>query len=270
MLMLETAKYLGTNKLSIHAGGVYISLTHYTEENLPMGPQPQHAHVNPHLTLLLQGGTEEKWKSGVFERLAGDVVFYPTGQPHQNCQTRVGSKNLNVEFDPAFFKENDISESAMEAAVEKTPATKFLLLKIYKEMMLADPFSVQSSRMLLLSLLEGPDRLYKKGSATRPAWITKVREYIHDRWNEPVTLQELSLAAGVHPITISKHFPRYFSCTLGEYHRRLKIEKALGLIKMSDLSLIEIAFECGFADQSHFIRVFRMMTGFIPSDFRKL
>jgi AraC family transcriptional regulator len=270
MLMLETAKYLGINTSSIYGGGIYISLTHYKEENLPIGPQPQHAHVNPHLTLLLQGGTEEKWNNGVFERFAGDIVFYPTAKPHQNLQTRAGSKNLNFEFEPSFFKENEISESAMEMAADKTPATKFLLLKVYKEMMFADPSSVESSRMLLLSLLEGPDRFYQKGSAAHPAWIIKVREYIHDRWNEPVTLQELSFVAGVHPITISKHFPRYFSCTLGEYHRRLKIEKAFGLIKSSDLSLIEIAFECGFADQSHFIRVFRMMTGFIPNDFRRL
>jgi AraC family transcriptional regulator len=270
MLMLETAKYLGTNKSSIYAGGVYISLTHYKDENLP--PLPLHAHTNPHLTLLLQGGTEEKWQNGVFERFAGDIVFYPAAKPHQNLQTLAGSKNLNFEFEPAFFKENNLTESAIAEAANKTPATKFLLLKVYKEMMLADPASDESIRMLLLCLMNGPDGVYKKGPANKPfpGWIITLREYLHDRWNEPVTLHELSQVAGVHPVTISKHFPRYFSCTLGEYLRRLKIEKALGMIKSSNLSLMEIAFECGFADQSHFIRVFRTTTGFIPNDFRRL
>ena len=130
----------------------------------------------------------------------------------------------------------------------------------------------ESIHLLLLDVLASPERLYKKESGHKPVpgWIGKVREYLADRWNETVSLQELSRASGVHPITISKHFPRYFSCTLGEYLRRLKIEKALALVKSSNRSLMEIAFECGFADQSHFIRVFKGLTGFIPNDFRKL
>ena len=105
---------------------------------------------------------------------------------------------------------------------------------------------------------------------TRPDWVIKVREFLHDNWDKPISLWELSLVAGVHPITISKHFPFYFSCTLGEYLRSLKIEKALGLIKSTRRSLLDIAMECGFADQSHFTRVFKLMTGFLPNDFRKL
>ncbi len=57
---------------------------------------------------------------------------------------------------------------------------------------------------------------------------------------------------GVHPVTISKYFPRYFSCTLGEYMRKLKIEKSLSLIKSPGNSLTNVAYACGFFDQSHF------------------
>ena len=268
--MLEAAKYLGTNQSCVYAGGVFVSLTQYGEEKTP--GFPEHAHVNPHLTFLLQGGTEEKWKKGVYERFAGELVFYPAGEPHQNLQTQGGSKNINFEFDPTFFAQNDLDESAIARAMSKTAATKFLLLKVYREMAFGDPGMGESIHLLLLDVLASPERLYKKESGNKPVsgWIGKVREYLADRWNETVSLQELSQASGVHPITISKHFPRYFSCTLGEYLRRLKIEKALALVKSSNRSLMEIAFECGFADQSHFIRVFKGLTGFIPNDFRKL
>jgi AraC family transcriptional regulator len=267
MLILETAKYLGTNVSCVYAGGVFVSLTQYREEKTPSFPQ--HAHVNPHLTLLLQGGTEEKWHKGVYERFAGDIVFYPAGEPHQNLQTLGGSKNINLEFDPSFFFQNDLDESAIAKAAGKTATTKFLLLKVYREMLLGDPGRDESIRLLLLDLLTGPEK--KEASyKSQPPWVGKVRQYLADKWNEPVSLQELSAVSGVHPITISKHFPRYFSCTLGEYLRRLKVEKALALVKSSNRSLMEIAFECGFADQSHFIRVFKALTGFIPNDFRKL
>jgi AraC family transcriptional regulator len=220
----------------------------------------------------LQGGTEEKWSNGVYHRLAGNIVYYPANEPHHNLKTLAGSKNINFEFEPSFFRQNELSESAIETAAGKTPVAKFLLLKVYKEMLSGDPCSGESIRLQLLHLLQGPEHVYKKRSRNKPhpEWITKVRDYLQARWNEPVTLQELSLAAAVHPTTISKHFPRYFSCTLGEYLRRLKIERALKLVKSSKLSLMEIAFECGFADQSHFIRVFKGLTGFIPNDFRKL
>ena len=66
MLILEIAKYLGSNFACYETDGIWVSLTQYTEENLPN--YELHAHVNPHLTLLLQGGTVEKRKSGTYER----------------------------------------------------------------------------------------------------------------------------------------------------------------------------------------------------------
>jgi AraC family transcriptional regulator len=266
MLMLETAKYLGTNKTCVQAGGVSVSLTHYQEEKEP--GFPMHAHINPHLTLLLAGGTAEKWEGGICERMAGDIVYYPAGEPHHNLQTLGGSKNINVEFEPSFFTRHEIDESVVALAVNKNTTTKFLLLKVYRELICADIFSPASVDMLILELLNGSDR--NNNNKRIPEWMKKVQQYLSDNWDKTVTLQELSRAAEVHPTTISKYFPLYFSCTLGEYLRRIKIEKSLALIKSSRLSLLEIALECGFADQSHFIRVFKMTTGFLPNDFRKL
>ena len=73
----------------------------------------------------------------------------------------------------------------------------------------------------------------------------------------------------LHPVTLSRQFHNYFSCTLGEYIRKLKIAKAITLIKSTKNPLTEIAYQCGF-DQSHFIRSFKQLTGFLPMSFRKL
>ncbi|RDC58741.1 helix-turn-helix transcriptional regulator [Adhaeribacter pallidiroseus] len=95
-------------------------------------------------------------------------------------------------------------------------------------------------------------------------------EILQDKWNEPVTLPELASLTQVHPVTISKHFTRYFACTLGEYRRKLKVNKSLALLRNPHLSLTDVALECGFADQSHFIRIFKEMTGWLPKHFKKL
>jgi AraC family transcriptional regulator len=42
------------------------------------------------------------------------------------------------------------------------------------------------------------------------------------------------------------------------------------LLQKTDLTLTEIAFDCGFSDQSHFIRVFKEVTGYSPGKIRRL
>jgi AraC family transcriptional regulator len=93
---------------------------------------------------------------------------------------------------------------------------------------------------------------------------------MHDRWNESLSLQVLSDETGIHPVTISYYFPKYFACTFGAYMRKLKVSHALTLMKAGNTSLTSIAYECGFADQSHFIHTFKNLTGFLPAKYRKL
>ena len=102
-----------------------------------------------------------------------------------------------------------------------------------------------------------------------PRWMHRLDELLNEKWNEPVTLKELSVSTETHPVTISKNFRKYFSCTLGEYMRKLKIDRSIPLIKNSNMSLTDIASHCGFADQSHFTRTFLRTTGFLPKEFRR-
>jgi AraC family transcriptional regulator len=140
------------------------------------------------------------------------------------------------------------------------------MLKIYKELLIKDDNSDCSIEILLLNLIESKNSAKNR----RPIWIENVLELLNDNWSEPITLKDMADAANVHPITISKHFPKYFACTLGEYRRRFKIDKSLDLIKTSRFSLTEIAQRCGFSDQSHFTRTFKQVTGFLPRDYRSL
>jgi AraC-like DNA-binding protein len=69
------------------------------------------------------------------------------------------------------------------------------------------------------------------------------------------------------------HFARSFRHSTGiSPHRWLmhrRVERAMGLLKQSRLPIIEIALSCGFADQSHFTRVFTSMHGSAPGRWRR-
>jgi transcriptional regulator GlxA family with amidase domain len=64
------------------------------------------------------------------------------------------------------------------------------------------------------------------------------------------------------------HFSRAFKTATGlsPYHwlRRERLRKAEKLLMEQNLTLYEVALECGFHDQSHFSRVFRTDMGLSP------
>jgi len=49
----------------------------------------------------------------------------------------------------------------------------------------------------------------------------------------------------------------------------LKIKRTIGMIKSSQVDLSAVAYACGFFDQSHFIRKFKSLTGFLPTQYQK-
>jgi len=227
-----------------------------------------HYHESAHVSFVLEGGVLDKRKTWEIERLSGEAMFFHAGEPHRTIIGAFPTKNINLAIEHNFLHENLATEAAIESAVDTNPNAKFIMLKIYKELVSEDVFSDCSIKMLLLELLHTNSKTGSENSS--PGWIKTVAELTRDKWNESLSLKDLSEAAGIHPITISKHFSKYFSCTFGEYMRRLKIEKSLQFLKASSFSLTEIAAECGFSDQSHFIRTFKQLTGILPNKYKKL
>lgn len=264
MKILAPATYLGIRTGYQQAYGLGVSVTSYQPGALL--DTSFHAHVNPHLTLLLQGGTLEKRQRGQYERRTGDLVFFHAGEGHQNSHTLLPSRNINLEFSADFLHTFGISETAMGEALKRSPDAPFLPLRVHNELQAGDACSADSVAMLVLNVL-GP---VSRGHRTRPPWVRLVAEMLRDRWNQPVSLPELAAAAGVHPVTLSKYFPRYFGVTLGQYLRRLRVLRALALIHSTSLSLTQVAYECGFYDQIHFTRAFRECTGMLPKAFKKM
>lgn len=105
-----------------------------------------------------------------------------------------------------------------------------------------------------------------------PNWAKELKELIQDQIDTNFTfdLKEISSSLKVHPSYLSREFSKYFDdLSFGDYIRKLRIDKAIDLIKTSQYSLTEIAYLTGFSDQSHFTRIFKKHTGKNPSVFKK-
>jgi AraC-like DNA-binding protein len=71
----------------------------------------------------------------------------------------------------------------------------------------------------------------------------------------------------------ASYFSRAFKVSFGEtfskYVARRRTERAQELMVMTDERLCEIALSCGFADQSHFTRVYQRQVGSSPASWRR-
>ncbi|RAP58174.1 AraC family transcriptional regulator [Oleiagrimonas sp. MCCC 1A03011] len=264
MRMMHSGQYLGENQQSRKVAGIVVSKTIYRRGVY----EGWHAHSSTHITYVLRGGNREVRKTSEHEARPGKVLFYRQNEPHRNNNTQLPTLNINVELTPACLRNNFISEADLHTGLQQHPNARLVLLKMYKETLLNDEHVDASLQMFLHTLTTFSDRRFSP--ETWPDWMKKVHQCIHDQWHSRIRLDQLAQASGVSPVTISKHFPRYLGCTLGEYMRRLKIDHALAWMKTSDRNLADIAYACGFADQSHFTRTFRQQTSMLPTQFRAL
>jgi AraC-like DNA-binding protein len=110
----------------------------------------------------------------------------------------------------------------------------------------------------------------KSAKKKSPSWVKELKEIIQDQIDTNLNLTEISKSLDINPSYLSREFSKYFdNLSFGEYIRKLRIEKAVELIKTNKYSLTQIAYLTGFSDQSHFTRIFKQHTGKNPSAFRK-
>ncbi|MBV2226723.1 MULTISPECIES: helix-turn-helix transcriptional regulator [Sphingobacterium] len=141
------------------------------------------------------------------------------------------------------------------------------MINIYKELAYRDKESFMAVETLIMSLDLGPQKQLVLSQF--PNWVNIAKDYIKEHWNKHITLEELSNLCAVHKVTISKYFEKYAGSTVLLYQRKIRIIRAVELMHFSGYSLTEIAFLCGFSDQSHFTRYFRQMIGFLPKELQK-
>jgi len=136
--------------------------------------------------------------------------------------------HLNLEVGERFFSAYAIREENIAKAIAWPLSVPFVLLKIYKEILEADVHTASAVDMLLLGALRDEQQ---KQALKIPRWVPQVQNLLHDCWDRRPTLQDISIETGIRPVTISKYLPVYFSCSFGEYRRKLKIQCSIGFLE---------------------------------------
>ncbi|OMF94864.1 AraC family transcriptional regulator [Paenibacillus sp. FSL R7-0337] len=98
--------------------------------------------------------------------------------------------------------------------------------------------------------------------------LDRAKQYIIENFTEDLSLEDVSEVVHLNPHYFSKIFKQQCGETFIDYVTRLRIEKAIALIRSTPLSLKEICFEVGYKDPNYFSRVFKKITGVSPTSYK--
>ncbi|WP_299529185.1 AraC family transcriptional regulator [Ulvibacterium sp.] len=227
---------------------------------------PRHEHENPYISLLLFGIYHEESKISEYDMKPGSSLFRPKGFEHKN---EIGTENsfcFNIEIEKELPDKGHYSKVSNHIRFERN---NLELLKIFYAFQ--DDFS---DELLTLTVEENLYHLFQhqhsENATGRAFWVENIKKEIRRYPEKTYRLDEVAWSLHIHPNYFVRKFKEKTGFTFGEFLLRQRVSRGADLMLHSSKSLTEIASECGFYDQSHFIRHFKRFFGTTPFRYRAI
>jgi AraC family transcriptional regulator len=220
----------------------------------PHAATPLHEHDSAFLCLVTRGGGRQRAGGVVRTRTAGQVFFYPAGEPQTESFDAAGGTVFAVDF-PA-----DV-QSLPQRSQEVSGAAALLVRRL----------SIAANETLdvdeLATLAMGELACIRDDGAP---WLDAAREYIHAHFASPLSLREIAAVAHIHPVHLCRAFPRRFGRTIGSYVRALRLDCAARQLASTARPIADIALDAGFSSQAHLTRHFTEQLRVSPAAYRAM
>lgn len=206
---------------------------------------------------------------------AGDTVILDCYSPHEYyTNDSLESIWIHISGANSFELFEEIEKSGGNLIkCRDIHHVKKLLFRIYDGVSGVNPPSELNMSLDIYKLfaeLLNPQSIKSKSEGNYEDNIQEIQNYIAENLNEKLTVQNL---ADRTLMSIS-HFSRVFKRQTGfspyEYVLLTRLNKAKYLLKKTEMSVAEVAYETGFNSESNFICFFTENEGVSPGKFRRL
>lgn len=239
-----------------------------------------------------EGRIEQQFSNGLFYLMPGDmsvairsrsVKQYRFPLRHYHGMTIA----INVDEAPESFAEylNGVEVRPMEIAQRLCQERCSFVARSerYVEHIFSEMYSVPEIirpgylkikvlelLMVLGEVLPADSRRVRKGLAPKQVELAQsVAEYLSQRMDSRVTIPELAKAFGVSETTMKATFKEVYGVPIYAFGRIQKMLRASQRLIHTQLSILEIASECGYDNGSKFAEAFRKVFGESPREYRK-
>lgn len=213
MRQLKAGQTFWNNKNIVQLHGSILTEVKYTPHVTEL---PWHYHENCLFYYHLRGRLDEVNKKKTVTCHAGTLLLHHWQDPHYDKNFSPDASFFHVEIENSWFLGHHIKPSIIEGSVElESPVLKSLFAKIHREIRLNDSTTQISVDGLLLQSVAEISRSSSNEKPGKPSWVKKVKEILSDGINDKITLAYLSLETGIHPVHLSKEFPKHFQMVFG-------------------------------------------------------
>ena len=120
-------------------------------------------------------------------------------------------------------------------------------------------------QQLLLQFCDGTT-LTERGALGN---FKEIREYLDVHYPENISLEQLAYISGCSKSYLVRSFTHTLGISPYRYLQTVRLEKAKDMLQRGKLA-VEVAIDCGFADQSHFSNAFKRFIGLTPNQYRQI
>jgi AraC family transcriptional regulator len=224
----------------------------------------RHSHDAPYFCFVRRGSFREQLRRGSTLHGPSDVIFHPAGEVHEDLFLGDGAHCFNVEIRPSLIGNLRAGEVPASARIAVARTMKHLQAEHRR----GNPSSLVIEGLVYQALGEAFER--REGSERgRRGWLEAVREDIEERYGEPLSIASLAARAGVHGGHLCRAFRQDYGQSVAGFVRDVRVGAAKTFLEDGQSPLAEIALATGFADQSHFSRVFKQAVGMTPAVYRR-
>jgi len=265
--LVQDGHYTGAIKRSRLVAGITLAETAYA------GGLEVAAHAHPTLLFcsILDGAmTELRGRSGVLLS-PGTLLVHPDHESHAHRFHENGARMFIMQLGTGWAERManfGVSRPSAPADLHRSRANA-IVGDMYSEFRVGDQASGLSIEGFALALLGELTRAQVQAERSgTPRWLERATELLHASVGDSVDMAAIAHQVGVHPVHLARSFRERFGATMGEYLRRLRVERARTQLVATTATLSQVALDAGFADQAHFTRVFKKLVGVTPGAYR--
>ena len=252
--------------------GKMISLDRFSILDIHYAPNchfPEHEDRYSRLSIILNGKLKETVGKVDEYATTASMVYKPKDVKHSNLFGPKGARIISI-----AFNDDQLLQDYRPAASNywhwyhqftHAPLAYSLLNTLWQET------SIDAIEDCTFDLIANIHPSSKSISPLyNPSWLNKVVEYIHDDYSGNLRVKDLAAEVNVHPVYLSRVFRRKFGQSVKEYIHDVRIQHTVEKLVDTEIPIVQVALDHGFADQSHLNRVFKSRMGTTPWHYRRL
>ncbi|MET0406241.1 MAG: AraC family transcriptional regulator [Cystobacter sp.] len=245
---------------------------------------PRHASTHVHAVLAFHlAGTARIEQAGEWSLEEGDVLLIPAGAPHRHLAARQ-STALCVGFCPVCFLADEASEGLVSpfehvragaSAVVKIPEARRpflrgLLEELKREVEREGGGVFAIERSLLTLILAEVARAASWGgkAGASDSVVTEALRFIERHCLESISPRDVAAAVHRSPAHLTTAVRQATGRSVQEWLIAGRLSEARRRLLHTDEIIAVIAERVGYADATHFIRLFRRAHGETPAAWR--